>query len=51
MLNLPPSSFATAMFEIFVVTLPLYLPPLDKGGRISYIREASPLFDSPYLSP
>jgi hypothetical protein len=27
-----------------MVTLPLYLPPLSKGGRISYLREASPLF-------
>jgi hypothetical protein len=26
---------------------PLYLPLLERRGRVGYIREASPLFDSP----
>jgi len=31
------------------VTLPLYPPPLIREGEFVYIREASPLFNSPYF--
>ncbi len=34
---------------LYKVTLPLYPPPLIREGEINYIREASPLFDSPSI--
>jgi hypothetical protein len=40
-----PPSLAFGSYVVKNVTLPLYPPPFDKGGGISFIREASPLFN------
>jgi hypothetical protein len=36
-------------FKFLFGNPPSLSPSLDKGGRINYIREASPLFDSPFV--
>jgi len=42
-------SISTLPLGICLPTYPLYPPPLIREGGIGYVREAKPLFNSPYL--
>jgi hypothetical protein len=35
----------------FITHPPFNPPPFQREGEIDYIREAKPLFDSPYIIP
>jgi len=41
------TGYLTPFRFCYLVTYPLYPPPLIREGEIIYVREAPPLFDSP----